>query len=131
MWMGWKVVGRLAALALLPCACGGGRGGGGNSGPPADVPRDALVGSLTTQQLGALCDWINASVGGYGSIDNCDGGGSRYAATNQQSCIDALCYTLTAGETEDCVSAIGGDLCRADTEPKCMVACPTFDGGLD
>lgn len=126
--MGWRIVGRFAAVALFACSCSN---GGGSSSGPAGVPRDTLVGSLTMQQLGALCDWANASIGGYGSIENCDGGGSAHAVSDQQSCIGKLCFTLPAGAFEDCFNAIGGSLCRAETEPKCMALanCPLYDGG--
>jgi hypothetical protein len=123
----------VSALGLLLCVgCGG---GSGNSGP-AGVPRSATVPSLDATQSAALCDWINAKLGGYGSIDNCDGGGSRHADSTQQSCIDGLsdflaCPSVTAGYVEDCINASGGDLCRVDTSPACtdVTYCGRPDGG--
>jgi hypothetical protein len=53
----------LALVLLLSLSCGG---GGGNKGP-AGVPRSATVASLDATQSAVLCDWINASVGGYGA----------------------------------------------------------------
>ena len=122
----------LALVLLLSLSCGG---GGGNKGP-AGVPRSATVPSLDATQSAVLCDWINASVGGYGSIDNCDGGGSRHADSTPQSCVSGLsdfnaCPSMTAGEVEDCINAIGGDLCRIDTAPACapINQCGNPDGG--
>lgn len=107
-----------ALLLVLSLGCGGGSGSSG----PAGVPRTATVISLTASQLAALCDWANASVGGYGSIDNCDGGGSRHANDTQASCVSkafGACPTLTVGTLEDCINALGGDLCQTDTAPAC------------
>jgi hypothetical protein len=80
------------------------------------------VGSLDATQIAAFCDWISASVGGYGSIDNCDGGGSAHAYSTQASCVSSwpkVCPSVTAGALEDCVNSLGGDLCRVDTAPEC------------
>jgi hypothetical protein len=122
------------ALLLFLFACSS---GGGSSGP-AGLSREASVPSLDAQQIAALCDWINASVGGYGSIDNCDSGGSRHADSNQQACIGGFggaqaCPSLTVGAIEDCINAIGGDLCKTDTLPVCTAlnVCPVADGGAD
>ena len=123
----------LSALALVLCVgCGGGSGSAG----PAGLPRTATVPALDAQQIAALCDWINAGVGGYGSIDNCDGGGSRHADSTQQSCISGFsgaqaCPTLTVGAVQDCIDAIGGDLCRTDTAPECagVNRCGSADAG--
>jgi hypothetical protein len=92
--------------------------------------------SLDATQGAALCDWINKNLGGYGSIDNCDGGGSRHADSTQQSCVSGLsdfyaCPSLTVGSVEDCISASGGDLCRVDTAPACagINQCGKADAG--
>jgi hypothetical protein len=129
-----KALGSALAL-LLTLGCGGGgaakdggggaaNDGGGAGSHPAGIARTATVRSLDQQQLAALCDWINASVGGYGSIDNCAGGGSHHADSDQQSCIGGfsgaqVCSTLTVGALEDCIDALGGHLCRVDTAPAC------------
>jgi hypothetical protein len=123
----------VSAFALvLSSSCGG---GGGSSGP-AGVPRSATVVSLDAAQSAALCDWVNKSLGGYGSIDNCDGGGSRHADSTQQGCVSGLsdfqrCPSLTVGSVEDCINAIGGDLCGIDTAPTCagINQCGNVDGG--
>ena len=90
--------------------------------------------SLDANQLASLCDWVNASVGGYGSIDNCDGGGSRHANSTQQDCVEKGfdgCPSLKVGALEDCVNAISGDLCQTDTAPVCVSInqCGSTDGG--
>lgn len=119
-------------VMVLCLGCSGGSGGGG----PAGVPRTATVPSLNAQQMAALCDWVNASLGGYGSIDNCDGGGSRHADSTQQSCVSGLsdfqaCPSVTVGEVDDCINAAHGDLCLVDTLPVCapIAGCGTIDGG--
>jgi hypothetical protein len=96
------------------------------------------VGSLDPTQVATLCDWINASVGGYGSIDNCDGGGSHHADSTQQTCVSGgtpkkVCPSLAVGAIEDCINAIGGDLCLTDTAPPCLDLgqCPSADGGAN
>jgi hypothetical protein len=123
---------RVFGFVLVLClGCSGGSGGGG----PAGVPRTATVPSLNAQQMAALCDWVNASLGGYGSIDNCDGGGSRHADSTQQSCVSGLgdfnaCPSVTVGEVEDCINAAHGDLCLTDTLPVCAaIAGCGIDGG--
>jgi hypothetical protein len=112
-------LGRSLAVVLL-LGCGGGGGGSGGGGP-AGLPRTASVPSLDATQIAALCDWINASVGGYGSIDNCDGGGSRHADSTQQSCISGFsgaqaCPTLTVGAVQDCIKPSAG-ICAGPTRP--------------
>jgi hypothetical protein len=126
---------RTSALALFLAMGCGGSGTPGTAGP-AGVPRTATVVSLTMAQISALCDWINVSVRGYGSIDNCDGGRTRHADSTPSGCISGFggaqaCPTLTVGMVEDCINAIGGDLCRTDTEPTCAAVeqCPLPDGG--
>ena len=123
----------VSAFALVLClSCGGGSGNNG----PAGVPGSATVVSLNAPQSAALCDWINTRLGGYGSIDNCDGGGSRHADSTQQDCVSGLsdfnaCPSLTVGAVVDCINASGGDLCRADTSPACapINQCGRADGG--
>jgi hypothetical protein len=119
-----------AVLLVLWSGCGGGSGSAG----PAGIPRTAPVVSLTSSQLGSLCDWVAASLGGYGSADNCDGGGSQEADSSQQDCVSKAfggCPSLTVGAVEDCVNAIGGNLCRTDTTPACIAAeqCGGIDAG--
>jgi hypothetical protein len=92
------------------------------------------VGSLNATQVAAICDWFNASVGGYGSIDNCDGGGSAHAMSTQASCVSSwpkVCPSVTAGAFEDCINSLGGDLCLVDTSPACagLMQCGTGDAG--
>jgi hypothetical protein len=119
-----------AALVLVLWSSCGASGSAG----PAGVPRTETVVSLDANQLASLCDWVNASVGGYGSIDNCAGGGSRHANSTQQDCVDKgfdVCPSLTVGALEDCINAIGGDLCQTDTAPPCvsLYQCGSIDGG--
>jgi hypothetical protein len=122
----------LGTLVFLLCFdCGG--GGSGGTGP-AGLPRTATVVSLSPSQLASLCDWANNSVGGYGSIDNCDGGGSHQANSTQQDCVDkafGVCSSQTVGALEDCITAISGDLCQIDIAPACvsLKQCGTTDGG--
>jgi hypothetical protein len=91
------------------------------------------VGSLDTQQQAMLCDWINASVGGYGSIDNCVDGTSKHADSTPQSCLGGLCPFWSVGAVADCVNALGGDLCKFDMLPVCAVldTCVAPDAGAD
>src|SRR6266540_1894617 len=111
----------VSAFALALCSsCGPASGGNG----PAGVPRTASVVSLDANQAAALCDWVNASLGGYGSIDTCDAIDMRHADSTQQACVSGLsdfsaCPSLTVGSVEDCINALGGDLCREDTAPAC------------
>ena len=117
-----------ALVFLMSLSCGG---KGGNTGP-AGVPRSATIPSLDTTQSAVLCDWVNQSLGGYGSIDNCDGGGSRHADSTPQGCVSGLrdfgaCPSVTVGMLVDCINATGGDMCRIDTEPACA---PIIQCGL-
>jgi len=129
----WTSAAGSSVCALVLVLWSGCSGGSGNTGP-AGVPGTATVISLDPNQLASLCDWVATSVGGYGSIDNCDGGGSRHANDTQQSCVSKVfggCPSLTVGTLEDCINAIGGDLCRTDTAPACVGVnqCGSTDGG--
>jgi hypothetical protein len=125
--MGRSLGGALVLILWSGC------GGGGSSSGPAGIPRTATVVSLSGSQLAALCDWSAANLGGYGSIDNCDGGGSRHESSTQQDCVSKAfggCPTLTVGALEDCVNAANGHLCLTDTAPVCVSAsrCGSTDG---
>jgi len=91
-----------ALVFLMSLSCGG---KGGNTGP-AGVPRSATIPSLDATQSAVLCDWVNNSLGGYGSIDNCDGGGSRHADSTPQGCVSGLrdfgaCPSVTVSSSYD------------------------------
>jgi hypothetical protein len=112
--------------------------GGGSGGPESGLPRTATVPSLDANQLATLCDWINARVGGYGRVDTCAGGKTRHSDASQATCVSGyrdaqICPTLTVGSLEDCIDAIGGDLCRTDTALPCKALdqCQSVDGGAE
>jgi hypothetical protein len=58
------------------------------------------------------------------------------SSLNPQACIDGcggaqVCPTLTVGAVENCINALGGDLCRLDGIPACesLDRCGGNDGG--
>jgi hypothetical protein len=112
----------VAASAALSISCGSSSGGpGGSSG----LPRSSTVGSLSSTDAATLCDWLNAGQGGYGRMVTCSGGTTRTTDADQATCVagshaaQTACPTLTVGDTEDCVNAIGSDLCAISTASAC------------
>jgi len=59
-----RSVGRVAGAALVALLSAFGCGGKGSSSGPTGLMRNVSLPSLSAEQKGALCDWINASVGG-------------------------------------------------------------------
>jgi hypothetical protein len=75
--------------------------------PPLDP--NAAVASLTSAQLGELCDWWIAQLGGYDASYSCGGPETIVNPSNQAQCIADISYnsacTLTVQEFENCISA--------------------------
>jgi hypothetical protein len=111
-----------AAGGALSISCGSSSGGSGDS---SGLPRSSTVGSLSSADAATLCDWLNAAQGGYGRMVTCSDGNTRKTDTNQATCVagsnaaQTACPTLTVGEAEDCVNAIGSDLCAISTASAC------------
>jgi hypothetical protein len=85
------------------------------------LPRWNILGSLDTPQAGTLCDWANAKQGGYGRSVMCPDGSEQTTDDDKATCVQTaplfadFCPTLTVGDVEDCVNAIGTDLCALAT----------------
>lgn len=85
-----------------------GGSGGAVVGAPSIDPSTAMP-SLTSTQVGEVCDWQSALLGGYGAVYHCPSGNiDNYS--DQSQCIAGLSFspggcTLTVGEYETCVLA--------------------------
>ena len=116
---------RFLALTLLLASCGGsneGNAGGNASG----LSRTLMVASLSASQALTLCDWTNGKMGGYGRQVTCeDGGATDGTDPSAEVCVESLpqvgvlCPTLTVADLEDCVNAIGTNLCARPTTAAC------------
>jgi hypothetical protein len=106
-------------------SCGGGNGSG------TGLPRSATFAGLTEAQAARLCDWANLKQGGYGRTVTCSDGTQEVTHADNLSCVESIpyvavaCPTLTVADVENCVNAIGADLCQTTTHPACanLAAC--------
>jgi hypothetical protein len=100
----------------------GGTWGGGNG---SGVPASTTVASLNATQAAAVCDWVNAQLGGYGREVTCTDGSNGGTDPDQQTCagglmiVGPLCPTLTVGSVEGCAAALGTNTCAQATTPAC------------
>lgn len=82
-------------------------GAASDAGLPALYP-NATIASLSSAQKGVLCDWWNASLGGYGTVTPCGGDVSVQNVPNQATCesfsLSFKC-TITVGQVEACIEA--------------------------
>lgn len=93
---------------LVVVGCGGGS--------------DKKLVDLTEDEAGDLCDYVAELQGGQTSKD-C-GDGSQVFALSRAACtasfvrLPSAC-TATVGDVEACADAVGDDLCKLRSEPKC------------
>jgi hypothetical protein len=94
-------------------ACHSTGGGQTDAGQP-NIDPNLDTYTLTNAQLGELCDWTNAQLGGYGKVTPCDSdGGTHGPISVQNSANQAMCVAttfmfrcrLTVGQYEDCILA--------------------------
>jgi hypothetical protein len=118
----------LLATALWLVACGNSEG---DEVDPDQIGLDRsedLVG-LSPTEFAQVCDWSASKLGGYGASHDCGD-----VVGSQDECVTAIeeasliVCSLTVGEWEDCLNALGGDLCRFyadEPEPRCapLLAC--------
>jgi hypothetical protein len=101
--------------------------GSGSSGPGSSIglPRTTLLGMLTPSQAGTFCDWTNEKQGGYGRSVTCADGSQQHSDVDKATCVSVIpqfatiCPTLTVGDAEDCLNAIGRDQCKVSTDLAC------------
>jgi hypothetical protein len=115
---------RFLVLSLFLVSCGGsneGNAGGNASG----LSRTLTIASLSASQALSLCDWTNTKQGGYGRSVTCPDGMTDGTDPSAEVCVEsaptlgALCPTLTVADVEDCVNAIGADICARATNAAC------------
>jgi len=74
------------------------------------IDRKTQLIELTAGQKGALCDWQNTALGGYGKVTDCPGLPAMYNAKNQATCVVLAffepCPNVTVGDWETCVLAM-------------------------
>jgi hypothetical protein len=127
----------LVGGTLISVSCGGGTLGRADAGPtPAGadaravgnssgLPRETTIANLTAEQVGRLCDWGDNREGGYGRTVTCPDGSSVSNDPDMATCVLNLplfgssCPGATVGDAEDCLNAVGTDLCTLETAPEC------------
>lgn len=109
----------IASLVLgsLLTACGSDDSGVDGSKKLAD---------LSAGEIGDLCDYTSDVEGGYGASKVC-GDGITITVKSREACIANLEATIascpaTVENAEACAEAIGDDLCKLLSEPKCAFA---------
>jgi hypothetical protein len=91
-------------------------------GAPAIDPNTRFT-SLTNAELGEICDWQEALLGGYGAVIACQiGNMNNYA--NQAECVGAISFipgscSLTVGQYEACVLAQVPSKGCSTPDPQC------------
>ena len=128
-----RIVGRVVvafAGAVVTIGCGD----DGSAGPPpSDIDRMAPFTSLSPSQLGELCDWSNAQLGGYGRMETCKGGNTVSTLPSHDVCVahppPSTC-PATVGQVEDCVTALApksSSLCALASSfpPACAALRPS------
>lgn len=101
--------------------------GGDTLGTTSGLPSTSTIASLGTTDVATLCDWFNASQGGYGRPQMpCPGGTPEATYPSQLACVNGLsalgnrCLDLTVGTVEDCVNQTGTNLCLQAQVAACM-----------
>ena len=96
--------------------------------PPIDPTVDTST--LTNAQLGELCDWTVAELGGYGKVTQCGSNGGASSVqnpANQAMCIaTAFMFRcpVTVGHYETCILAqVPSQGCDFPTTPCAPLAC--------
>jgi hypothetical protein len=116
----------VAILIMLMTGTFSSCGGGSELGPSTGIDRSKTAGSLDSTEAAILCDWSNGKQGGYGRSVSCPSG-QQTTDSSKASCLSGIplltsfCPALTVGDAEDCVNAIGTDLCAIETAPACAV----------
>jgi hypothetical protein len=117
----------LAGLVLIACSSSATQGDGGSQ-PSAGK----AIASLSDAELGALCDQLAATEGGYShpKMLTCDAGTQTLSfgiGSNQAQCKQALgplgasCGTLTVGNVQGCVTDTYAQTCSSSDliAPSC------------
>ncbi len=89
---------------------------------PSIDPSTPFV-TLTSSQIGQVCDWQEGLLGGYGAVVACPSGNTDNF-TNQAQCVEALTFspggcTMTFGEYEACVEARAPSHGCSYPDPQC------------
>ena len=126
-----KTPGTLILVFAALAGCGGSSGGSSTSG----IPRTTIFAALTAAQSGTLCEWVNTNQGGYGRSITCSAGDTQTTDDSKAVCMTGvsllatLCPQLSVADIEDCVNAIGTDLCAFETNAACGPVLNCADSG--
>jgi hypothetical protein len=106
-----------AVLALSAC-------GGGNETESTSFDRSALLGDLSDAQYGSFCDWAVAQLGGEGATYECPLEDQPQLAVEltvrkTSQCLSDTPPACTGSAVEQCMDALGSDLCGLKDEPAC------------
>jgi hypothetical protein len=96
------------------------------------VDASKKLADLSASEIGDLCDYTSEVEGGYGASKVC-GDGITITVKSREACVAMLDATVascpaTVENAEACAEAIGEDLCKLLTEPKCAFALQCSDG---
>lgn len=101
--------------------------GGDSSSSGSGIDRSKRVASLSSDEAKKLCDYLNNKQGGYGKSQTCQDGTTETTDDSQNECVLGAaaigllsgCSSITVGQSEDCVDAIGAKLCDLRTNAAC------------
>jgi hypothetical protein len=135
----WRSI-PLFCVLLTACGSSSQQGDGGGTPPASDT-----IGTLNDSQLGALCDQLAATAGGYGHTKTltCDAATEMVSfqiGANQTQCkqllktVGASCAVLTVGELQGCVTDTYAVTCASPSPfpPSCdpFFSCVVSDASV-
>ncbi len=88
---------------------------------PRSIDGGTLLTNLTPAQSAALCDWMEGTLGGYGTTTACSNGTSVMNAPDQATCVSTrLVYRcpVTVADVETCV-LVEAATHGCDSPPAC------------
>ena len=116
-------------MAALIASCGGSDGGGDTTNPPSNITSSATMGTLSTAQLGELCDWAASYYGGYDKTVVCSQSASASSKASQADCVQRLqeeiagCASFknaTYAQLLNCYEVVLSNVCaHNDAIPAC------------
>jgi hypothetical protein len=104
-------------------------GGAGDvaTGASSGLDPAKKLSALSDAELGQLCDWTAAKLGGYGAVKECPGGLTIRNKANRAACVSgtdraAPACTATVGQAETCVQLQVQDICSLASlsNPACQ-----------
>lgn len=107
----------VVSLCLVSIGCGG--GDEGFSG--VDVTK--RLGDLSAAEMRDVCTWVIAQQGGEGAVHQCENGDTVTLDTVDECVAERDGFdtcSVTVRQLEECVLAVGEDVCLAPSTPVCQ-----------